>query len=71
MFSYNPFKIEMLESIDENEPITLYRNGPFIDLCRGPHVPNTSVFKSLKFLKTSASHWKSADNVSDTGAHVT
>lgn len=61
MFSYNPFKVEMLESISKDESIMLYRNGPFVDLCRGPHVPNTSVFKSVKFLKTSASHWKSAD----------
>ena len=43
------------------EPITIYRNGPFIDLCRGPHIPATNKIKQIRLLKTSASHWKSGD----------
>ena len=65
MFAYNPFKLDMLGTIDPNEPVSLYRNGPFIDMCRGPHVTNTSVFKGIQLLKTSASHWKSGDAASN------
>ena len=57
----NQFKIDMLEHIPDNEAITLYRNGPFVDLCRGPHIPMTNQIKQIKLLKTSASHWKSGD----------
>ena len=41
VFKENPMKIEMLQRIPDSESITLYRNGPFIDLCRGPHVAHS------------------------------
>ena len=65
MFAYNPFKIDMLDQIPESDSITVYRNGPFIDLCRGPHIPMTNQIKEIKLLKTSASHWKSGDGKTD------
>ena len=69
MFSYNQFKIDMLEHIPDNEAITLYRNGPFVDLCRGPHIPMTNQIKQIKLLKTSASHWKSGDTTDNNNSN--
>ena len=46
MFAYNPFKVEIIRTkVPDGTSTTVYRNGPFIDLCMGPHVPNTSVIK--------------------------
>lgn len=55
----NPLKLRMLDTIQRrgDSTITLYRCGPFVDLCRGPHVPHTGVFKSFKLYRANASHW--------------
>ena len=45
MFAGNRFKLAMLRSIPDGEPLSVYRCGDFVDLCRGPHVPHTGVFK--------------------------
>ena len=42
------YKAEIIESIPEGEELSLYRQGEFIDLCRGPHVPSTSKIKAFK-----------------------
>ena len=47
------YKAEIIEDIPENEDITLYREGDFVDLCRGPHVPSTGKLRALKLLKFS------------------
>ena len=60
LFAENPFKLEIISRIPVSEALTLYRCGPFVDLCRGPHVPHTGLFKALRFFKTSGSHWKSS-----------
>lgn len=52
------FKIELLEEIPEGEPITFYRQGGFIDLCRGPHLPSTGWVKYFKLLNTSGAYWR-------------
>ena len=52
-----PYKIELLEEIDE-EQVTLYRQGEFIDLCRGPHVPSTGWLSSFKLLSVAGAYWK-------------
>ena len=61
-----PYKIELINSFDENEIITIYQMGEgeenFIDLCRGPHVPFTGMIKAFKLLKTSACYWKNDQN---------
>jgi threonyl-tRNA synthetase len=57
IFAYNPLKLAILSRIPENEPITLYRIGDFIDLCRGPHVPHTGHLKHTKLLRTGAAQW--------------
>jgi threonyl-tRNA synthetase len=60
LFSYNPFKLEVLDAIaarGENVAV-VYRSGDFVDLCRGPHVPNTGRVKWIKCLSASGSTGK-------------
>ena len=58
LFKDNPFKIELINELDENQEISLYRNGRFIDLCRGPHIPHTGMIKGVKLLKISGAYWR-------------
>ncbi|KAG7592091.1 Threonine-tRNA ligase class IIa [Arabidopsis thaliana x Arabidopsis arenosa] len=59
MFSENLFKLEIInDNLAEDETTTVYRCGPLVDLCRGPHIPNTSFVKAFKCLKASSAHWK-------------
>ena len=51
-FPENPFKLEMLSRIPAEETVTMYRCGPFIDLCRGPHVPSTALFRAVSLFRT-------------------
>lgn len=53
-----PYKVELVEQIPEEEAITCYQQGDFIDLCRGPHGPNTSNLRHFKLLKVSGSYWR-------------
>jgi threonyl-tRNA synthetase len=58
MFKHNPFKVAIISSkIADGGFSTVYRNGPLIDLCMGPHLPNTSVIKSAKVMKNSSAYW--------------
>ena len=58
IFKYNQFKLDIIDKIPESDPITLYKCGDLIDLCRGPHIPNTSFIKSFKLTKVSGAYWK-------------
>jgi threonyl-tRNA synthetase len=58
VFKNNPYKQELIESFDEDSPITAYEQGEFFDLCRGPHLHNLGKIKALKLLKTSGSYWR-------------
>ena len=51
------FKVEILEGIAADR-VSLYRQGDFIDLCRGPHVPSTGAIKAFKLLSTSGAYWR-------------
>lgn len=53
MFKYNPFKVRILNEKVDTPTTTVYRCGPLIDLCRGPHVRNTGKIKALKVTKVS------------------
>ncbi|MED4015144.1 threonine--tRNA ligase [Sutcliffiella cohnii] len=53
-----PFKIELLKEIPESETITLYKQGEFIDLCRGPHLPSTGLMKAFKLTRVSGAYWR-------------
>lgn len=52
------YKVEIIEDIDKEEVISLYSQGQFTDLCRGPHVPNTAKIKYFKLLTTSGAYWR-------------
>lgn len=51
MFKYNPFKVRILNEKVNTPSTTVYRCGPLIDLCRGPHVRHTGKIKALKITK--------------------
>ncbi len=52
------YKAEIIASIPSNEPISLYQQGEFIDLCRGPHVPSTGKIKAFKLMKVAGAYWR-------------
>ncbi len=52
------YKAEIIASIPTNEPISLYREGGFIDLCRGPHVPSTGKLRVFKLMKVAGAYWR-------------
>lgn len=52
------YKAEIIEEIPENETISLYRQGDFVDLCRGPHVPSTGRIKAFKLTKLAGAYWR-------------
>ncbi|KAK6931086.1 TGS protein [Dillenia turbinata] len=58
MFSENKFKVEMINELLEDKTITVYRCGPLVDLCRGPHIPNTSFVKAFTCLRASSAYWR-------------
>lgn len=56
------YKAEIIESIPAGEEISLYRQGDFIDLCRGPHVPSTGKIKAFKLMKLAGAYWRGDSN---------
>jgi threonyl-tRNA synthetase len=52
------YKAEIIASIPSDEPISLYREGGFIDLCRGPHVPSTGKLRVFKLMKVAGAYWR-------------
>lgn len=57
-FADDPLKLERIADLPEGEIISTYTDGPFIDLCRGPHVPDTSYLKHFKLLHTAGAYWR-------------
>ncbi|MBF0275305.1 MAG: threonine--tRNA ligase [Nitrospinae bacterium] len=56
-----PFKVELINDLNEEE-YSIYTQGDFTDLCRGPHIENTKEIKAFKLLSTSASYWRGDEN---------
>ncbi|MEO6444736.1 MAG: threonine--tRNA ligase, partial [Gemmatimonadaceae bacterium] len=54
----DPLKLERIADLSADEVISTYTDGPFIDLCRGPHVPDTSYLKHFKLLSVAAAYWR-------------
>jgi len=52
------YKVEIISELPEGDVITVYRQGDFVDLCRGPHVPNTSFIKAFKLLSIAGAYWR-------------
>ncbi|MEJ5031428.1 threonine--tRNA ligase [Comamonas sp. MYb21] len=56
------YKAEIIASIPSNEDVSLYREGAFEDLCRGPHVPSTGKLKHFKLMKVAGAYWRGDHN---------
>lgn len=56
------YKVELIEAIPEGEVLTLYSQGEFTDLCRGPHVPSTRYLKAFKLTKVAGAYWRGDSN---------
>ena len=58
LFGDDPLKLERLEEFEDDEVITVYENGPFLDLCKGPHVPSTGKLEHFKLLSGAGAYWR-------------
>lgn len=56
------YKVQIIESISSHETLSLYQQGDFIDLCRGPHVPSTGRLKAFKLMKLAGAYWRGDSN---------
>jgi threonyl-tRNA synthetase len=56
------YKAEIIASIPSNEDISLYRQGEFVDLCRGPHIPSTGKLQAFKLMKVAGAYWRGDSN---------
>ncbi|MDD4543438.1 MAG: threonine--tRNA ligase [Clostridia bacterium] len=54
----NPYKVELINELDESEEISFYRQGDFVDLCAGPHLPFTGSVKVIKLLSVAGAYWR-------------
>lgn len=61
-FKDDPYKLELIDAIPEDESVTLYSQGEFTDLCHGVHVPSTSKIKEFKLLSTAGAYWRGDSN---------
>ncbi len=57
-FDGQPYKRELIEDLPEGETISVYTQGNFTDLCRGPHVPSTAVLGAFKLMKVAGAYWR-------------
>jgi threonyl-tRNA synthetase len=62
LFSDDVLKLERLEEFTDEEVITVYQDGPFLDLCRGPHLPSTGRLKHFKLLSAAGAYWRGDEN---------
>ncbi|WBW99743.1 threonine--tRNA ligase [Oceanirhabdus sp. W0125-5] len=56
------YKVELIEDLPDGEIISFYRQGDFVDLCRGPHLPSTKAVKAMKLLSSTAAYWRGDEN---------
>jgi threonyl-tRNA synthetase len=57
-FKDDPLKLERIADLGDDETISIYTDGPFVDLCRGPHVPSTGRLKHFKLLSAAGAYWR-------------
>lgn len=61
-FAYDPYKVELIQGLPEGESITLYAQGDYVDLCRGPHMPRTGLLpKHFKLMSVSGAYWRGSE----------
>jgi threonyl-tRNA synthetase len=58
IFHDEPYKLELINSLPEGEIISTYKLAEFVDLCRGPHIPNTKAVGAIKLMKLAGAYWK-------------
>lgn len=58
LFKDNEYKIELINELPEDVVISIYEQGIFSDLCRGPHIPDTGMIKAVKLMKVSGAYWR-------------
>ncbi|HLS48053.1 MAG TPA: TGS domain-containing protein, partial [Gemmatimonadales bacterium] len=57
-FADDPLKLERISELGDDETITVYTDGPFVDLCRGPHLPSTGRLKHFRLLNAAGAYWR-------------
>lgn len=62
IFASDPYKVELISELPEEEVITAYQQGEFIDLCHGPHVPSTGRIQVFKLLSVAGAYWRGNSN---------
>ncbi|MBF8807784.1 MAG: threonine--tRNA ligase [Enterococcus lacertideformus] len=62
VFANDPYKVELIKELPEDEVITAYQQGEFVDLCRGPHVPSTGRIQVFKLLSVAGAYWRGNSN---------
>src|SRR5262245_13459134 len=58
LFRDNPYKVELIQELPEDERITVYQNGDFVDLCRGPHTDRTGNIQAFRLLNLAGAYWR-------------
>ncbi len=53
-----PYKVELINDLPEGEVISFYKQGDFVDLCKGPHIPSTGAVKAIKLLSVAGAYWR-------------
>jgi threonyl-tRNA synthetase len=61
-FADDPLKLERISELGDGEVISVYTDGPFVDLCRGPHIPSTGRLKHVKLLSAAGAYWRGDSN---------
>lgn len=56
-----PYKVELINELGEDEEISLYKSGDFVDLCAGPHLENTKKIKAIKLLSIAGAYWRGSE----------
>ena len=56
------YKVELINDLDEDEKLSIYKLGDFVDLCRGPHLLNTKDIKAIKLLSVAGAYWRGNEN---------
>ncbi|NMB26755.1 MAG: threonine--tRNA ligase [Tissierellia bacterium] len=57
-----PYKVDLIENLPEDEVISFYKQGDFVDLCAGPHLPDTKKVKAIKLLSIAGAYWRGDEN---------
>lgn len=56
-----PYKVELIKDLPEGEEISFYKQGDFVDLCAGPHVPSTGKIKAVKLMQVAGAYWRGSE----------